>query len=228
MECIAHRGFAGVQPENTRSAVRRAAAAGADALEIDVRRCASGEVVVCHDETVDRVTDGSGRVADLPFERLAALDVLGTGEGIPGLEELLAAVPGEMGVTVELKESGLSADVLTALAGRPGDWWLAAFDPATIEAVNDVDATAPTALLAAPDQFDHPVDRARELGCRAVHPHHDLCTAALVSTAADAGLAVNAWTVRSRATAQRLAAAGVDGCIADAPAYCVDAATGGE
>ena len=63
MRLIAHRGFAAVHPENTVRAVR-AAARVADAVEVDVRRCATGELVVIHDATVDRVTDGTGPVAD--------------------------------------------------------------------------------------------------------------------------------------------------------------------
>jgi len=78
MRLIAHRGFLSVNPENTVAAVE-AAAAVADGIEIDVRRCGSGEPVVIHDETVDRVTDGRGAVDEHTVADLAALDVLEPG-----------------------------------------------------------------------------------------------------------------------------------------------------
>lgn len=234
MDCIAHRGFAEPNPENTLAAVRAAGSAGegadaptetaddrgapgptADAVEVDVRRCGSGELVVIHDETVDRVSDGTGRVGDLALAELRALDVLGTGAGVPTLAAVLeaTAVP----LNVELKGRGLAGDAL-ALADEAGaDAWYSAFDPAAVREVREYGGDA--ALLFAEDAAAA-VDRARQLGCVAVHPHHSLCDAAFVGRAGEAGLAVNAWTVRSRGTAAALAEVGVDGVIADAPGYC--------
>ena len=114
MRLIAHRGFAGVNPENTLTAVGEAATV-ADAVEVDIRRCATGELVVVHDETVDRVTDGEGPVADHSLAELRGLDVLGTGEGVPTLEAVLEAVPDGVGANVELKEPGTAADALAAM-----------------------------------------------------------------------------------------------------------------
>lgn len=234
MDCIAHRGFAETYPENTLAAVRAAGGTGAganasgvgadatadtsppaDAVEVDVRRCGSGELVVVHDETVDRVTDGTGRVADLALAQLRALDVLGTGAGVPTLAEVFeaAAVP----VNVELKERGLAGDALARADEAGVGAWYSAFDPAVVEAVHE--RGAGVALLFA-ERPDDALDRARRLDCAAVHPHHSLCDADFLSRAREAGFAVNAWTVRSRETAAALAEGGVDGLIADAPGYC--------
>jgi len=221
MDCIAHRGFAETNPENTLAAVRAAggtgcgAAGAADAVEVDVRRCGSGELVVIHDEAVDRVTDGTGRVADLELSRLRELDVLGTGAGVPTLAEVFEAAAAPL--NVELKERGLAADALEAADEAGADAWYASFDPAAVEAVRERGGEA--ALLFAEDAADA-LDRARRLDCVAVHPHHSLCDTGFVGGAQEAGLAVNAWTVRSRETAAELAEAGVDGLIADAPGYC--------
>ena len=116
MRLIAHRGFAGERPENTLSAVRRAVES-ADAVEVDARRCASGEVVVVHDETVDRVTDGTGPVDERTREELAVLSVLGSDEGVPTLGEVAAAIPDGVGLVLELKEAGIAEDALAAVAG---------------------------------------------------------------------------------------------------------------
>lgn len=235
VQCIAHRGFAGVYPENTLAAVLGAAGDGADAVEVDVRRCGSGEVVVCHDATVDRVTDGTGAVSDLSCTDLSRRDVLGSGEGIPTLGEVVDSLPAGVGLNVELKERDVAADVLRILVdvadGR--DWWLSSFDGEALAAARDaatdlratVQRPVPTALLVT-GETAAPVAAARECQCRAIHPNADVCTPDMIATAHEAGLAVNAWTVRSESTACRLARAGVDGLIADAPAFCLRGSRG--
>jgi len=216
MDCIAHRGFAETYPENTLTAVRTATEAGADAVEVDVRRCGSGELVVVHDEAVDRVTDGTGRVGELSLPALRTLDVLETGAGVPTLADVLeaAAVP----LNVELKERGLAADALERADEADADPLFSALDPAVVEAVRERGGDAAPLLFEAPGDA---LDRARRLDCVAVHPHHTLCDSEFVAQTHEAGLAVNAWTVRSPETAADLATAGVDGLVADAPGYCV-------
>lgn len=127
---IAHRGFAGVYPENTIAAVEQAAtglASGGppEMVEIDVMATADGEVVVFHDFELGRVTDAPAELAgqsvwEIPYETLAELDVLGTGETVPTLETVLDAIPPEVGVNVEFKNPG-SADVRPRENLPPGD-----------------------------------------------------------------------------------------------------------
>jgi glycerophosphoryl diester phosphodiesterase len=214
MDCIAHRGFAGVNPENTLAALEAAEACGPDLIEIDVRRCGSGEIVVVHDDTVDRVTDGTGAVADLALADLRELDVLGTGAGVPTLGEAFAAT--DTRLVVELKETGLAGDVLDLAAEYGRDPLLSAFDP---DALREAPAGTDLALNVL-DDLEAARGTARESGCAAIHPHLDCCDAESVAATQEAGFAVNAWTVRSRAAADRLAEAGVDGRIVDAPDYC--------
>lgn len=214
MELIAHRGFAGVNAENTLGAVA-AAAEEADAVEVDVRRCGSGDLVVVHDAAVDRVTDGSGAVADHTAAELAALDVLGSGEGVPTLDALLAAVPEAVDVNVELKEAGLAADALAAAARVENEVLVSSFDPAALAECREVDTAVPVALLF----HEAPAANlalARQLDCEYVHPHHDLAET-VVDEAHGAGMGVNVWTLDAREQAERMAALGVDGVVADYP-----------
>lgn len=212
MRLIAHRGFAALYPENTLAAVTRAAEV-ADVVEVDVRRCGSGELVVIHDATVDRVTDGTGRVADLTLAELSELSVIGSGEPVPTLSAVLEAIPPAVGVNVELKERGLVGDAVVALSTVDNDALVSSFDPAVLEAVGD---GAPTAYLYVDDPEG--VERAVDLDCAALHPHHQRCIGTdLVARAHDAGLSVHAWTVASAVTAKALGGAGVDGIIADRP-----------
>lgn len=211
---LAHRGFAAEAPENTVAAVRRAAER-ADAVEVDVRRCGSGELVVVHDATVDRVTDGSGAVADLSLDELRALDVLQSGEGVPALSDVLDAIPADTAVNLELKEPDLAADALEAARDADSDLLVSSFSPAVIREVAGVDPDVPTALVCS-HHADHPAWTANELGCDALHPSVALClTTRTVRRAHEHGLDVNAWTVARRPVARLLATCGVDGVIAD-------------
>ena len=110
-EIFAHRGASGYAPENTLEAFRLAVEQGAHGVELDVHLCRSGELVVAHDETVDRVSDGHGRIQDLSLRDLKALRFNRThpefaDARIPTLEEvfeLLAPTP--LRINIELKNS---------------------------------------------------------------------------------------------------------------------------
>ena len=215
MQVIGHRGCADVYPENTVRAVTRAANF-LDAVEVDVRRCGSGELVVFHDETVDRLTDASGRVADLHFDALARLDVGGSGEPIPRLETVLAAVPEGVAVQVELKETGLADDVRDAVTDLDREVAVSSFRAAALEEVNALDWDVSTGLLFESDPAGN-LARAADLDCEAVHPHYDLCLETdVVDAAHDRGFDVVAWkAARRRTEIHRLRSAGVDGVTAD-------------
>nr|WP_241981511.1 glycerophosphodiester phosphodiesterase [Halorubrum sp. GN11_10-6_MGM] len=212
---IGHRGCAGRSPENTVAAVERAAPR-VDAVEIDVRRCASGELVVFHDAELDRLTGASGRVADADWDELRELTVLDSGEPIPRLPEILTAAPDDLLVNVELKEAGVAIDALDAVREAGVDALFSSFLPSELSALRDRGPATARALLVADGNAERAVETATELGCVAVHPPIDVATdPGFVEVAREAGLAVNAWTATDRDDAERLLAAGVDGVIAD-------------
>lgn len=219
MRCIAHRGFAETYPENTVAAVRTAADR-ADAVEVDVRRCASGELVAVHDETVDRVTGASGRVADYTAADLANMDVLGSGDGVPTLSTVLGAVPDGTELYLELKERGTAADALAAADDAGIEVQVSSFTPAVLREAREAGADR-VAYISAEDDGAGVLTVARTEDCTAVHPHWQLCVDDFVERAHDAGLAVNAWTVPSRRDAEALDDVGVDGVIVDRPEVCV-------
>ncbi|WP_201308783.1 glycerophosphodiester phosphodiesterase [Puerhibacterium puerhi] len=125
-----HRGAMAHAPENTMRSFRLAADVGADEIELDVHLSRDGELVVIHDETLERTTDGRGAVADHDWADLAALDA-GRGERIPRLAEVLDALPA-MSFQVEVKAPAATTGVLAALAerrGRPGAVVVTSFRP---------------------------------------------------------------------------------------------------
>ena len=213
MRLIAHRGFAGQYPENTRQAIE-AAVDLADEIEVDVRRCDTGELVVIHDQTVDRVSDGSGAVCRHSLAELRDLDVLGTGEGVPTLAEVLELVPPTVGLNLELKDVGLARDALRLARDAAPQVTVSSFHANELEGCRGADATVPRAYLFEDDPRQA-MGFARELDCCFVHPSLDCCDERLVGDAHAAGMSVNVWTVRERSEAERLPELGIDGVIAD-------------
>jgi len=210
---IGHRGCADQYPENTRLAVRQSAP-HVDAIEIDVRRCGSGELVAFHDELLDRLTGRPGAVCDTTWERLRECTVLDSEQPVARLSTLLEAVPADTAVNVELKERGLEADAVEAAGCVDSAVLFLSFDSAVLRELRRVAPDAARALIVATDEVD-PIQRATELGCVAVHPQWGIVDRPFVSDAHDAGLAVNAWTVAERAVAADLVRIGVDGLIVD-------------
>lgn len=210
---IAHRGFADEQPENTIAAFQ-AAAPPADAIELDVRRCGTGEPVVVHDRTLDRLTNLTGTVADTGLVDLQSASVLGSGEGVPTLSDAFDVIPSSTAVNVELKTAAVADEAVSLVADRPHDVLVSSFRTDALSAVEEHSADLPTALVVTePTMGDF--DDATRLGCVAIHPQFESVDVELVAKAHDRGLAVNAWSVAEQETANRLIDVGVDGVIAD-------------
>ncbi|MFB6251796.1 MAG: glycerophosphodiester phosphodiesterase [Halobellus sp.] len=211
---IAHRGCAAQYPENTVLSATRAAP-HVEIIEIDVQRCGSGELVVFHDDELDRLTGASGPVAETDWATLQTLTVADSGEPIPRLEPFLDAVPDDTAVNVELKHDGMAADVDSAVDGVKNDLLFSSFDA---DALRELRAAIPTASLGYLF-FDEPglaVSIATSLDCIAVHPSVNLVFSTdIVDAAHAAGLDVNVWTVDDTRIATDLIAAGVDGLIVD-------------
>ena len=104
---IAHRGASGHKPENTLSAFSKALEIGVDAIELDVRVCGTGELVIMHDATLERTTNGNGIVADTTLEELRELDA-GDGEQIPTLEEAIDLINKKVILNIEIKGEGVA------------------------------------------------------------------------------------------------------------------------
>lgn len=104
---IAHRGASGEKPENTLAAFSRALEMGVDGIELDVRVCKTGELVVMHDPTLERTTNGTGVVADISLSELKKLDA-GEGEQIPTLDEALRFIAGKTILNIEMKGKGVA------------------------------------------------------------------------------------------------------------------------
>jgi glycerophosphoryl diester phosphodiesterase len=215
---LGHRGASGEAPENTLRAFALAAEQGADGVELDVQPSADGVPVIMHDDTVDRTTNGRGRVADLTCAALAALDA-GAGERVPTLEEALTLARGRLVVDIEIKDPGVEPSV-AALVDRLGmadEVAISSFYPASLAAMR---ATAPhlRRWLLSGEWSASVLQAAIDLGAAGVAPNVRRIDAALVQAARASGLAVVAWTVNAPADFDRLLALGLDAIITDFPA----------
>ena len=129
---VGHRGAMALMPENTLKGFRYAIELGVDYVECDVHLSRDGQLVVMHDTTVDRTTNGHGAIRDLAFARLRSLDA-GDGEQVPTLDEVLETVRHEVHLLIELKGSeghdeGLVVRVAECLDGYPGKAAIMSFE----------------------------------------------------------------------------------------------------
>jgi glycerophosphoryl diester phosphodiesterase len=106
---IAHRGEHLQHAENSIAAIRSAIQLGADYVELDVRTTRDGKLVLMHDKTVDRTTDGHGQVKDLTLEEIQHLHMRGYGDGVPTFDDALDAAHGKIGIYVDWKEASPAA-----------------------------------------------------------------------------------------------------------------------
>lgn len=114
IQTISHLGAATLEPENTLRSFRKAIEIGVDYVEFDIHRCKSRELVVIHDETVDRTTNGKGVVAEMTLAELKKLDA-GKGKKIPTLQKAIDTCKGRVKMNIELKEHSLQKDTIDAL-----------------------------------------------------------------------------------------------------------------
>ncbi|MNX90265.1 Glycerophosphoryl diester phosphodiesterase [compost metagenome] len=223
-------------PENTLDSFREAFAQGADGVECDVHLSADGQVVVLHDDTLDRTTSGHGPVDALPYAELRALDAGSwyasrfAGAHVPLLSELLAlvkAVGEARGVTpyvvIELKAGsrrypGIEAAVIDEVrkAGLGRRALFISFDHFAIKTLKGLAPELAGGILYHALPVD-PVAMARAARADAVAPAVEDVEADQVRALHAAGLSVFAWTVRTPDEARRMAAAGVDAFGANAP-----------
>ena len=225
---LGHRGSRTAAPENTLAAIAIAADAGAHGIEVDVRPCGSGELVVVHDPTLERVTGGRDQraVSAITLDELDDVKLDGD-ESIPTLEEVLDyCAERSICVNVELKRdvpSRKKAIAATARLLRSYDEDLmvivSSFDPAMLMGVRLLVEKLPIALLIDKKSASSPMGIvSRHLGAVAVHTERREITRDRVRRWHELGLRVLAWTVNDADEARSLIELGVDGLISDDPA----------
>jgi glycerophosphoryl diester phosphodiesterase len=231
---LAHRGASMHAPENTLAAFTLAADQGADGIELDAKLTRDGAIVVMHDATVDRTTDGHGRVSDLTLNQIKTLRVrsnFGTQvdtERVPLLEEVFDAVAQRLSINIELtnytsRRDGLEAKVIDLIKQRDlvDRVMVSSFNPFSLRKVKSIEPRVVCGLLYSPDM---PIYLRRAWlapiipHLEAHHPHYTQATSKYVARLHSRGKQVNVWTLNDRAAIQVAIKFGVNGIMGDDPA----------
>jgi glycerophosphoryl diester phosphodiesterase len=220
---VAHRGASREAPENTLAAFRCALLAKAPAVEFDVQRTRDGRLVVIHDQTVDRTTDGRGSVSSLTFDELRRLDAgrwfgpAFAGERVPSLDEVLDLVRGRASALLEIKNGpvfyeGIESQIADALQrhGMIDAALVMSFDHLAVRTMREIAPEVATAINYNAKLVDM-VGAARAADADAVCPAWDLLAAGVVEDAHAAGLGVFPWTIDEEEAMRRCLGWRVDG-----------------
>lgn len=216
----AHRGFSGRFPENTLVAFREAVSEGVQSIELDIHTSKDGHLIVMHDGTVDRTTNGSGKISDMTLAELKALDAgfkKGVkGEPIPTLDETFELTD-KSGVAfnVEVKKfsDDTSAKKLVALLDghKPAEGnfhVVSSFDANALLQVREAGAKVPLCMLG--DNAAKILEIAKENKFEWIHSHFASVTPEIVQAAHDAGIKVMIWTLDDATAYKTYADMGVD------------------
>ena len=227
---FAHRGARGEAPENTLEAFRLAMEQGADGVELDVQLTKDGEVVVIHDETIDRVSDGKGFVKDYTLDELRSFSFHNhmenyQGVKIPTLREVLQLMKaGRMEVNIELKtgifwydEIERKSMELVKAAGMQERVIYSSFNHYSVQKIKEMDGAAQTAYLYSDVILD--VEKyAQRSGVEGIHPAlYHMGMADFMKQYKDSGLKVRVWTVNEEKYMKLLIKEGIEAIITNYP-----------
>lgn len=222
---IGHRGNSIVAPENTLSAGNACRAARAHLGEFDVAPCATGELVVMHDSTVDRTTDGTGSVSSLSLAQIQALDAGSwfsldfAGERVPTFEEMLLTLIPDVTPLIEAKSGSAAAYVAQLRAlGIQGDVLVQSFSWSLLSQIRSLDPEIRLGALGSGTLTTSSISQMGSAGASVVGWEQGGVNEATVALVHAAGMQIYVWTVNDPASVQRFIAMGVDGIITDHPA----------
>ena len=225
---FAHRGYRAKYPENTMLAFKEAAEAGADGIELDVHMTKDNEIVVIHDETVDRTTNGKGFVKDYTLKELKELDAsipkkrLFRSEEIPTLIEVLEWMKtNDLLLNIELKNDriqyeGLEDKVieLVRFFNMEERVILSSFNHYSLVDCYKKAPEIETAALICQGIYE-PWKYAKGLGAKAIHPHYLLAQKQIVEASEGASIAVRPYTVNEEELLEKMISYGVNAVITD-------------
>jgi glycerophosphoryl diester phosphodiesterase len=229
---VAHRGFSGGAPENTLAAFKKAIEIGSDMIELDVHLSKEGQVVVIHDDTLNRTTNGNGKVASYTLNELKALDAGSwfgsqfSGERIPTLKEVLELTHGRVLLCIELKEGDLGQYALKDLADRSfqevekagmlSEVLFASFNLSAIERIREKDPSIPVALIYS-KSWGSPEEATEGRPISVLSCHGKVLTQTNISKAHQQGVVVFVWAINTEEDMEYCLNMGVNGIITNHP-----------
>ena len=217
---IGHRGAKGYEPENTLVSFEKAVQMGADGIELDVHLSIDGHLIVIHDETIDRTSNGKGVVNQLTLDELKSFTI-NEKYTIPTLEEVLDLVDQRCFVNIELKNQDTAEKVVQLIEHSISDkkwnytnFLVSSFDWNALQQVRFLNENIRIGVLTETD-LDLAISFARFLKAEALHPDFQLLTNEYTSKIQEKGILVFPWTVNEKIDIQRMKSFNVNGIITD-------------
>lgn len=221
MLIIGHRGAKGHLAENTLESIKKALTLGVDGIEIDIHRCASGQLVVFHDFTIDRMTDGTGEVSKHTLNQLKQVEVKGRCQ-IPTLSEVLTFIDNRCLVNIELRghDTAVEATRLITFFIEKKGWdykniIVSSFQKDLLETVHKTNENIPLGFLV-DSNLEDAIVFAKSIKAFSIHPDYTMITEEIVQTLKQ-DFKVITYTVNNLKPIKRIKSYGVDGIISDFP-----------
>jgi glycerophosphoryl diester phosphodiesterase len=219
---IAHRGASGYEPENTLLAFEKAIDLNADGIELDVHLSADAVLVVIHDETIDRTTNGKGAVNQFSVTELKAFTIETT-QKIPTLVEVLDLVNKQCMINIELKGLGTAKPVIELLEQyvkekkwHSTDFLISSFDWTMLEEATRLNPKIQIGVLSE-ESIDDALAFAKKIKAFSIHPDYVLLTKENVVLLQESGFEVFPWTVNSKEAILKIKSFNVNGIISNFP-----------
>jgi len=222
MEKIGHRGAKAWIDENTLESIAKAIELGADAVEIDVHMCKSGELIVIHDETLKRTTNGRGKINKLTYEQISKFNTT-NGFTIPTLKEVLEFCESKCSIHIELKGKGTAKKTakLVTLLIKKESWnynqiSISSFKNSRLKKIQKIDSKIHLGLIA-----NRNLKRKLQLCVQnnyfGFYAFHEKLRKPIVTLAKKKNLKIYCWTVNKRINIIKMQTLNVDGIISDYP-----------
>lgn len=219
---IAHRGAKAYEPENTLQAFQKALDLNSDGIELDVHLSSDGYLIVIHDETIDRTTNGKGLVNDFTLAELKSFLIDGKYQ-IPTLNEVFDLVNKKCFVNIELKGLETAPKVVALIEEyiseknwKYENFIISSFDWNMLTETSNLNPNIPIGVLTE-ENIDTALAFAEKIKAKAIHPDFQLLNAENVQQMQEKGFLVLPWTVNSEEDIQKVKSYQVDGIISDNP-----------
>lgn len=219
---IAHRGAKAYEPENTLQAFQKALDLNADGIELDVHLSADGHIIVMHDETIDKMTNGKGAVNTFTLAELKSFLIAEKHE-IPTLDAVFDLVDKKCFINIELKNADTSKNVvslieeyITEKGWNYDHFIISSFDWNALKEVQNLNPNIPIGVLTEGD-IDIALAFAESIKAKAIHPDFHLLNSENTRKIQEKGFLVLPWTVNLEEDIQKVKSYQVNGIISDNP-----------
>jgi glycerophosphoryl diester phosphodiesterase len=213
-----HRGAMGHETENTLASIKKGMELKADMLEIDVFKIKTGEMVVFHDDDLNRITDAKGKIEEYTFEDLRKVLVAGKHQ-IPTLQEVIETIDKKVVLNIELKGTNTATDTYRIIeeykkkGWRNKDFFISSFRIGELQKMRSLSSEVAIGLLT----YKDPIKTGKELKAQAINPYFKTLTAENVAIMKANNFKIYPWTINEPADIKNLQQLKVSGIITDYP-----------